>query len=55
MNRDMLMLAASYFCINFVFYMFSQWLFTYLVEVARPLDAGERLALCAAFRDGRRP
>ena len=29
---DVLVLAASYFCLNFVFYMFSQWLFTYLVE-----------------------
>jgi MFS transporter, ACS family, glucarate transporter len=31
-NRDVLILAASYFCLNYVFYMFSQWLFTYLVE-----------------------
>lgn len=31
-NRDVLLLAASYFCMNYVFYMFSQWLFTYLVE-----------------------
>jgi ACS family glucarate transporter-like MFS transporter len=31
-NRDILILAASYFCLNYVFYMFSQWLFTYLVN-----------------------
>jgi ACS family glucarate transporter-like MFS transporter len=31
-KRDVLLLAASYFCMNYVFYMFSQWLFTYLVE-----------------------
>ena len=31
-NRDVLLLAASYFCMNYVFYMFAQWLFTYLVE-----------------------
>lgn len=32
MRRDVLLLAASYFCSNVVFYMYSQWLFTYLVE-----------------------
>ena len=31
-HRDVLLLAASYFCMNYVFYMFAQWLFTYLVE-----------------------
>jgi ACS family glucarate transporter-like MFS transporter len=31
-RRDVLALAASYFCMNYVFYMFAQWLFTYLVE-----------------------
>ncbi len=31
-HRDVLLLSASYFCDNFVFYIFSQWLFTYLVE-----------------------
>jgi ACS family glucarate transporter-like MFS transporter len=31
-QRDVLLLAASYFCDNYVFYIFSQWLFTYLVE-----------------------
>jgi ACS family glucarate transporter-like MFS transporter len=32
LKRDVLLLAASYFCMNFVFLMFSQWLFQYLVE-----------------------
>jgi ACS family glucarate transporter-like MFS transporter len=32
LRRDVLLLAASYFCSNTVFYLFSQWLFTYLVE-----------------------
>jgi ACS family glucarate transporter-like MFS transporter len=32
MNRDVLLIAGSYFCMNYVFYMFGQWLFTYLVE-----------------------
>ena len=31
-HRDVLLIAASYFCMNYVFYMFAQWLFTYLVE-----------------------
>jgi ACS family glucarate transporter-like MFS transporter len=31
-NRDVMILAASYFCLNYVFYIFSQWLFTYLVK-----------------------
>jgi len=32
LERDVLILAASYFCMNYVFFMFSQWLFIYLVE-----------------------
>jgi MFS family permease len=31
-HRDVLLIATSYFCMNYVFYMFAQWLFTYLVE-----------------------
>jgi len=31
-HRDVLLIAASYFCMNYVFYMFAQWLFVYLVE-----------------------
>jgi ACS family glucarate transporter-like MFS transporter len=34
-NRDVLLLAGAYFCMNYVFYMFAQWLFTYLVEERR--------------------
>ena len=32
-NRDILLLAASYFCMNYVFYIFFNWFFIYLVEV----------------------
>jgi ACS family glucarate transporter-like MFS transporter len=31
-NPDILLLAASYFSMNYTFYIFSNWLFTYLVE-----------------------
>ncbi|HEY7683220.1 MAG TPA: MFS transporter [Gemmatimonadales bacterium] len=31
-NRDVLLLTASYFCSNYVFYIFFNWLFIYLVE-----------------------
>jgi len=31
-QRDVLLLAASYFSMNYVFFIFAQWLFTYLVE-----------------------
>ena len=32
LQKDILLLACSYFCMNYVFYMFANWLFTYLVE-----------------------
>ena len=32
LRRDVLLIACSYFCSNYVFYMFANWLFTYLVE-----------------------
>jgi ACS family glucarate transporter-like MFS transporter len=32
LQRDVLLLSAAYFCMNYVFYMFAQWLFVYLVE-----------------------
>ena len=32
LHRDVLLLACSYFCSNYVFYMFSNWLYVYLVE-----------------------
>jgi ACS family glucarate transporter-like MFS transporter len=31
-QKDVLLLACSYFCMNYVFYMFANWLFVYLVE-----------------------
>jgi len=31
-DRDVLLITAAYFCMNYVFYIFAQWLFTYLVE-----------------------
>jgi MFS transporter, ACS family, glucarate transporter len=32
-DRNLLLIAASYFCSNYVFYFFFNWLFIYLVEV----------------------
>ncbi|MGH9322855.1 MAG: MFS transporter [Vicinamibacteria bacterium] len=32
-NRDVLLLSASYWCMNVVFYIFSSWFFIYLVDV----------------------
>ena len=32
-NRDILLLTASYFCMNYIFYLFFNWFFFYLVEV----------------------
>ena len=32
-NRDILLLTVSYFCMNYVFYLFFNWFFFYLVEV----------------------
>jgi ACS family glucarate transporter-like MFS transporter len=32
-NRDILLLTASYFCMNYVFYIFFNWFFIYLVDV----------------------
>jgi ACS family glucarate transporter-like MFS transporter len=32
-NRDILLLTISYFCMNYVFYMFFSWFFFYLVEI----------------------
>ncbi len=34
-NRDILLLAASYFCMNYVFYIFFNWFFVYLVDVRK--------------------
>jgi ACS family glucarate transporter-like MFS transporter len=32
-NRDILLLTLSYFCMNYVFYLFFSWFFFYLVEI----------------------
>ncbi len=32
-NRDLWLLTASYFCMNYVFYIFFNWFFVYLVDV----------------------
>jgi ACS family glucarate transporter-like MFS transporter len=60
-NRNVLLLAGAYFCMNYVFYMFAQWLFSYLVEergfsmlesglmYALPFLAGAVLALAGGF------
>ncbi len=40
LQPDVLILSASYFCMNYVFFIFAQWLFTYLVE-ARGFSALE--------------
>ncbi|MEE4350185.1 MAG: MFS transporter [Pacificimonas sp.] len=32
-NKDLLLLALSYFCMNYVFYLFFNWFFYFLVEV----------------------
>jgi len=32
-NRDILLLTASYFCMNYVFYIFFNWFFIYLIDV----------------------
>jgi ACS family glucarate transporter-like MFS transporter len=46
-NRNILLLTASYFCMNVVFYIFSNWLFLYLVRERHftALDGGWLYAL----------
>jgi ACS family glucarate transporter-like MFS transporter len=34
-NRDILLLTASYFCMNYVFFIFFNWFFIYLVDVRK--------------------
>src|SRR5262249_14163422 len=46
-SREIRLLAASYFCMNYVFYLFFNWLFYYLVEV-RGFEAGQAASLSAA-------
>jgi ACS family glucarate transporter-like MFS transporter len=46
-NRDILLLTASYFCMNYVFYIFFNWFFIYLVDV-REFEILEGGTLAAA-------
>lgn len=46
MNRNVLLLTISYFCMNYVFYLFFNWFFFYLVDVKgfSAADAGKLTA-----------
>jgi len=46
-NREILLLTASYFCMNYVFYLFFNWFFYYLVEI-RGIEAERAASLTAA-------
>jgi ACS family glucarate transporter-like MFS transporter len=46
-NRDVFLLTASYFCMNYVFYLFFNWFFFYLVDV-RGFSAQDAGVLTAA-------
>ena len=46
-NREIRLLTASYFCMNYVFYLFFNWFFYYLVEV-RGFAAEQAASLTAA-------
>ncbi len=46
-NRDLLLLTLSYFCINYVFYLFFNWFFYYLVEV-RGFEEAQAAGLTAS-------
>lgn len=47
-NRDILLLTASYFCMNYIFYLFFNWFFFYLTEV-KGFSAEEAGVLTAAM------
>ncbi len=47
-NRDILLLTVSYFCMNYVFYLFFNWFFYYLVDV-KQFAAQEAGMLMAAL------
>jgi ACS family glucarate transporter-like MFS transporter len=46
-NRDILLLSASYFCMNYVFFIFFNWFFIYLIDV-REFEILEGGAIAAA-------
>jgi ACS family glucarate transporter-like MFS transporter len=47
-NRDILLLTASYFCMNYVFYLFFNWLYIYLTKV-KGFGEGEAIGLTSAL------
>lgn len=47
-NRDILLLTVAYFCMNYIFYLFFNWFFYYLVEV-KEFAAQEAGTLMAAL------
>lgn len=47
-NRDILLLALSYFCMNYVFFLFFNWFFFYLVDV-KEFNSEEAGILMAAL------
>jgi ACS family glucarate transporter-like MFS transporter len=47
-NREILLLTVSYFCMNYVFFLFFNWFFFYLVDV-KQFGAQEAGALMAAL------
>ena len=47
-NRNVLLITFSYFCMNYIFYLFFNWFFFYLVEV-KNFSAGQAGVLTAAL------
>ena len=47
-NRDVLLMTFSYFCMNYVFYLFFNWFFYYLTEI-KGFSAGEAGILNASL------
>ena len=47
-NRDILLLTASYFCMNYVFFLFFNWLYFYLTKV-KGFGEGEAIWLTSAL------
>jgi len=47
-NRNVLLITASYFCMNYVFYLFFNWFFFYLVDV-KAFSASDAGVLTAAL------
>jgi len=47
-NRDILLLTVSYFCMNYVFYLFFNWLYIYLKDV-KGFGEGEAVGFTSAL------